>query len=285
MGVMRTGALALLVAAAPGCFWATTKHEGEVMQEQIKNLDTRLKGQEDVLGGRVKQLDDSIDKATKILARNNADMGARVDGFSDDIAKFAGKLDTLQRTVDAARTELAQVRQDQQSLATRMDNIERQLGIQPAQPGQTGQPVQPATLPANVDKKVLFDGAYQKLQAGNFDDARKEFRLYVQAFPQDDKADDAAFYVGESFFRQKDFEKAIAEYQRVIDTWPKGDMVDDAFLQAGLAAIEKGWCVDAGAYLGELLRRYPTSPLAKTARTKLEYVKKNAKNTKVCKAT
>ncbi len=277
MGVIQRAVCLVVLAAAPGCFWATTKHEGEVMQEQIKNLDTRLKSQEEALGGRVKQLDESIDKATKMLARNSADLGTRVDGFSDELAQFAGKMDTLQRTIDAARTEIAQIKADQQSLGQRMDNIEKQLGIVPGQPGG-GQP----QLPAGVDKATLFDGAYKKFQAGQYDDARREFRLYVQAFPQDDKADDAAFYVGESFFKQKDYEKAIAEYQKVIDTWPKGDMADDSFLQAGLAALEKGWCVDAGAYLGELVRRYPTSPLAKTAKTKLDYVKKNAKNKKVC---
>jgi tol-pal system protein YbgF len=272
MGVTRVFAL----LALSGCFWVTTKHDGEVMQQQIKNLDGRLATQEQTLGGRVKQLDDSIDKATKMLARSGADLGSRVDGFSDELAQFAGRLEMLQRSIDAARTELAQVKQDQQSLATRMDSIERQLGITPGQP--TSQPV------VTVDKKVLFDGAYQKLQGGKFEDARKEFRLYVQAFPQDDKADDAAFYVGETFFRQKDYEKAIAEYQRVIDTWPKGDMADDAFLQAGLAAIEKGWCVDAGAYLGELIHKFPQSPLVKTAKSKLDYIKKNAKNAKVCKS-
>lgn len=277
MGVTSRLACLVVLAAAPGCFWATTKHEGEVMQEQIKNLDTRLKSQEEALGGRVKQLDESIDKATKMLARNSADLGTRVDGFSDELAQFAGKMDTLQRTIDAARTEIAQIKADQQNLGQRMDSIEKQLGIVPGQPGG-GQP----QLPAGVDKATLFDGAFKKFQAGQYDDARREFRLYVQAFPQDDKADDAAFYIGESFFKQKDYEKAIAEYQKVIDTWPKGDMADDAFLQAGLAALEKGWCVDAGAYLGELVRRYPTSPLAKTAKTKLDYVKKNAKNKKVC---
>jgi tol-pal system protein YbgF len=282
MGVIRRSAgIApfLLVAgvSGPGCFWATTKHEGEVMQEQIKNVDTRLKQQEEALGGRVKQLDESIDKATKMLARNSADLGTRVDGFSDEIAKFSGRLDLLQRTIDAARTEVAQIKADQQTLGTRMDSIEKQLGIQPGGAG-TG----PTSLPAGVDKQTVFDGAYQKLQAGQFDDARREFRLYVQAFPQDDKADDAEFYIGEAFFRQKDYEKAIAEYQKVIDTYPKGDMADDAFLQAGTAALQKGWCVDAGAYFGELVRRYPTSTLTKTGRTKLEYVKKNAKNKKVC---
>src|SRR5215470_266224 len=142
MGVMKQRAWLFLLAAAPGCFWATTKHEGEVMQEQIKSLDTRLKSQEEALGGRVKQLDDSIDKATKMLARNSADLGTRVDGFSDELAKIAGRIDTLQRTIDAARTEVAQVKADQQTLAGRMDNIEKQLGITPGGGGGG-----PASLP------------------------------------------------------------------------------------------------------------------------------------------
>lgn len=266
------------VVLSSGCFWATTKHEGEVMQGQIAALDKRVATQEETLSGRVKQLDDSIDQATKMLARNGADIGTKVDGFSDELARFAGRLEMLQRTIDAARSELAQVKQDQTSLSGRLESIEKQLGIVPGQPGEPSTPV-------TVDKTALFDGALQKLQNGKFADARREFRLFVQAFGQDEKADDAAFYVGETFFREKDYEKAIAEYQRVIDTWPKGDMADDAFQQAGLAALEGKLCLEAGAYLGELIRRFPSSPLIKTARAKFDFVKKNAKNPKVCKSS
>jgi hypothetical protein len=54
MGVIRRCAhIIVFCGLAPGCFWATTKHEGEVMQEQIKNLDGRLKGQEEALGALI----------------------------------------------------------------------------------------------------------------------------------------------------------------------------------------------------------------------------------------
>jgi TolA-binding protein len=275
MGV-RAIILGALLALAPGCFWATTKHEGRVMREQIKNVDERLAHQEKILEGRVEKLDESIAKATKMIALNSADLGTQVDSFSQEMAVFAGRLETVQRTFDAARSELAQVKTQQADLMARLESIERQLGIRPGVPGEA--------VPATIDKNVLFDGALAKLQAGQHADARRELRLFVQAFPQDPRAERAAFHVGESFYKEKDYEKAIAEFQRVVDTYPKGEMADDAWFYAGTAALDAKLCIEAGAYLGELIRLHPSSPFVRQARQKLDHARKNAKNSKICKS-
>ncbi len=276
MGINPNALAAIALVLAPGCFWATTKHEGDVMRAQIKNIDGRLANQEKVLEGRVKQLDESIDKATKILARNSADLGTQVDTFAQELAQVHGDLSTATRNLEAARTELAQVKAQQADITTRLENIERQLGIRPGGAGQ------PTSMPV-VDKDTVYAGALAKMQAGQYADARRELRLFVQAFPQDERAAKAAYAIGDTFVKEKDYEKAIAEYQRVVDNYPKSDMVDDAFLAAGQAALDGKLCVEAGAYFGELLRRFPSSPLARTAKQKLDYVKKNSKNPKVCK--
>ena len=275
MGVRFTVLVASLVFA-PGCFWATTKHEGNVMREQIKNIDTRLKTQEGILEGRVKQLDESIDKATKMLARNSADLGTQVDNFSAEIAQFAGRLEALTRTLEATRAELAEVKKTQVDLVARMDNIERGLGIKPGVPG-----AQPTAAP--VDRDALYASVATKMQAGQYADARNAARIFLQAFPDDARAANANMLVGETFAKEKDYAKAIAEYQKVVDGFPKSDVVDDAFLAAGQAALDGKLCLEANAYFGELIRRFPSSPLARTAKSKLSYVKKNAKNEKVCK--
>jgi TolA-binding protein len=265
--------LVATLVLAPGCFWATTKHEGNVMREQIKNVDTRLKTQENILEGRVKQLDESIDKATKMLARNSADLGTQVDTFSTEMAQFAGRLESLSRTVEAARAELAQVKQTQTDINTRLENLERQLGIRPGE--------QPTTMP--IDRETVYAGAVAKMQAGEYPEARRQARLFVQAFPDDPRAPNAAMLVGESFAKEKDYAHAIAEYQRVVDGFAKSDVVDDAFLAAGQAALDAKLCIEAGAYFGELIRQFPKSPLARTAKSKLDYVKKSSRNKKVCK--
>jgi tol-pal system protein YbgF len=278
--------LALVAAAAPGCFWVTTKDEGDRMRKQLKDLDVRVSKTEQSLDQRVKTLDESIDKATKILARNSADLGTQVDKFSQDLATTSGQIEMMQRTVDALRASNAQTEQMRAdaetraaALATRVDALEKALGVKPGPGAGTG----PTTAQPTIDKNQLFDQANQKLQQGQYAEARRLFRLFVQNFPQDDRADNALYFVGQSFLKEKDYEHAIAEFQRVIDTYPNGDMADDAYSEAGTAAAAEQECRAAAAYWGELVKKFPKSPFAKPATQKLDYLRKHAKDPKVCK--
>jgi tol-pal system protein YbgF len=269
---MAVRALLLLIAAAPGCFWATTKSEGETMRTQIKDLDGRVAKEEQSIDTRVKTLDESIEKATKLLARNSADLGAQVDKFSEEIANATGQLDIMKRTVEALRAQNEQLMQQHAAdeaaiaaLTARVDTIEKK----------------PTTPP--LDKGQLYDQAMQKLQATQWAEARRLFRQYVQQWPQDDKADDAQYHVGETFYKEKDYDHAIAEFQKVIDVWPKGDMADDAYLGAANAAIDEQECRVAKVYLTELLKHFPDTSFKKTAQQKLDLITKKAKDPKVCK--
>jgi tol-pal system protein YbgF len=267
-------ALILLMAAcAPGCFWATTKSEGETMAAQIKDLDGRVAKEEQSIDQRVKTLDESIDKATKLLARNSADLGTQVDKFSEELAAALGQIDIMKRTVEALRGQNEQLLQQKAAdeaaiaaLTARVDAIEKK-----------------PSGPPPLDKGQLYEMAMQNLQANHFADARKLFRQYVLTYPQDDKADDAQYHVGESFYKEKDYDHAIAEFQKVIDLWPKGDMADDAYLAAGNAALDEQECRVAKVYLTELLKHFPDTPFKKTAQQKLDLITKKVKDPKVCK--
>jgi TolA-binding protein len=68
-----------------------------------------------------------------------------------------------------------------------------------------------ATAPHPVaDKDAMWSEAQKKLTAGQYGDARKDLRAFIQKFAQDAKADDAQFAIGESFFKEKDYAAAIA---------------------------------------------------------------------------
>lgn len=277
VGTRAVVALALLLAA-PGCFWLTTKGEGSALRKDVTDLKGRVSKQEESVDTKVKQLDDSLEKATALLKRNSADVGAEVEALSKEMAALTGSIEGFRRDIEELRAQVAaltatnaQIRADyEQRLAAAEARVEAL---------EKGAKVVTPTAP---DKDTLYANATTKLQAGQLTDARKDFRDYVKKYPQDAKADDAQYWVAESFYREKQYEKAIAEFQKVIDAYPDADMADDAFLQAGTAAADMKWCVDANAYFGELVRRYPKSTLVKTAKQKLEHLKKNAKNKDVC---
>jgi TolA-binding protein len=258
----------------PGCFWTTTKHEGDLLRTDIADLKGRVSKQEATVDAKVAKLDESLAKATTVLQRNSADVGADVEKMSAELATLSGLINDLRRENDQLKLELAKERAEGSekvlALTARLDALDKG-GVKP---------VVPAT--GTLDKDPLWDGAVKKLAGTDVEGGRKDLRQYVSRFPQDMRADDAEFKIGESYQKEKAYEKAIESYQRVIDNYPMGDMVDDAFYAAGLAALEMKWCIDARAYFGELVRRYPQSPHIKNAKLKLDFIVKNAQNKKVC---
>lgn len=279
MAVMTRAALLLLLL--PGCFWVTTKSEGEGLRKDVRDLQGRIAKQEENVDAKVKQLDESLEKATALLKRNSADVGLQVDQLTKDaevsrqaLDEMRAQMADMKAAVEQSRSESQKARMEAEQRAAvaeaRLDALEKGAKTKPPDPPK-------------ADKEAMWTSAKGRFDAGQLTDARTELRAYLKAFPKDDRADDAQFYIGETFFKEKQFEKAIAEYQKVIENYADtADFVDDAFYAAGLASIELKWCVDAGAYLGELLKRYPKSTLAKPAKTKADFVKKNAKNKSVC---
>jgi TolA-binding protein len=258
----------LVLAAAllcPGCFWFTTKHEGKELRRDVGDLQTRVSKQEQSVDAKVKQLDESLAKATKVLAVNSADLGAEVQKMSAEVAALTGQIENLRREVDGLQKDVGTLRSDSQTMIARIDAIEKK-----------------ATSGAPADKDGLWASAQQKLQERQYEPARRELRVYVQRYPQDAKADDAQFAIGDSYLKEKQYENAIREFQRVIDSYASSELADDAFYAAGNAAADMKWCTDARAYLGALQQRHPKSPFNKEAKKKLDYLKKQAKNKSVC---
>ncbi len=277
MAAVKLIAVAALLAA-PGCFWVTTKDEGNRLRADVTQLQGHVAKQQEDVDSRVKKLDDELEKATQVMKRNGADVGAEVEALGKDMASVNGGIDTLKQQMDEVRRQLAEMKAANDKLRADLSTAEAR--IETLEKDKKA----PVVVEKPVDKDTLFDGATGKLQNAQYDDARKDFRDFVKKFPNDEKADNAQYWIGETFFKQKEYEKAIAEFQKVIDNYPNGDMADDAFLEAGNAAVELKWCVDANAYFGELVNRFPKSPLAKQAKSRLDYLKKNAKKKDVCQA-
>jgi TolA-binding protein len=286
VGVRLAILLALLVG--PGCFWATTKDEGNTIRKDIAKLDQRVAKQEESIDQRVAQLDESLEKATKLLARNSADLGTDVDSLRDEQGKVNGKIEEQNREIGALRAELESLKAENARLRAdydvRLASAEARLaaldgGKAPVVAGG-GQVTQPAQPGLSADQ--LYARAGRSLGSGQVSDARRDYLDFIKRFPNDGRADEAQLGLGDSYVKEKAYEKAIGEYQKVIDVYPTGDSADDALYRAGEAALSMKWCVDARAYFGVLVQKHPKSTLVKNAKAKLEYIKKNAGKKAVC---
>jgi tol-pal system protein YbgF len=278
--------LAAVLALAPGCFWFTTKDEGNKLGSRVGSLEDRMTKNEQALGEKLTQLDESLEKATKLLTRNSADIGAEVEKLGIEMGTLTGEIEDLKRQVTALRAQVQGLKEENAALRADFDKrladyeqriafLEKKAGIKRGPGGEVTE---------ELDKDALYKRAQASLAAGQLSDARKDFREFVKRFPQEPRAADAQLAIATTFVKEKAYDKALGEFQRVIDAYPDSEAVDDALWGAGQAAEALKWCLDARAYYGLLVQKFPKSPHAKDAQKKLEYLKKNAKKKDVCQS-
>ena len=91
----------------------------------------------------------------------------------------------------------------------------------------------------------------------------------LRRFPTSRFADDAQYWIGETYYREKRYDKAILEYDKVVINYSKGDKVSAALLKQGLAFLALGDKASARQLMNQVISEYPDSEEAKTARSRL----------------
>jgi TolA-binding protein len=103
---------------------------------------------------------------------------------------------------------------------------------------------------------------------------RGQNALALVAFPEvrdcgkpcTELSDNAQFWIGETYYQKKDFEKAITKY-------PEGDKVSAALFKQALAFNELGDKSSARNLLRRVMERYPQSDQADMAKKRLKALK------------
>lgn len=264
---VRAVAIAALLAFAPGCFAFTTKSEGNKLKKQVTDIDDRLKANEGSLQAKLAELEEVLGKATKLLQRNSANLGADVKALSEDNAKLTGMVADAKRMVGDLRGELAGFEERMNELDSRLKSLEDK-----------------ANQPPPKSAADTYSDAKGALNAGKYTDARVGFSTFVRKWPGHELADDAMYYWGEAHYKDGNYEKAIAVFQKTFEEYQDSEWADDAMFKAGEAAEKLKWCTDALAYYSVLQQRHPKSPLKKKAAARVKSLKRDRKNKKKCQS-
>ena len=119
----------------------------------------------------------------------------------------------------------------------------------------------------------LYKDAYESYQKGDNEGARRKFEAFLKQYPNTDLSDNAQFWIGETYFAKRDYERAILEYEKVIAKYPEGDKVPAAMLKQALAFLELGDKPNGRNLLKRVIERYPHSEQAELAKKRLEAIK------------
>jgi TolA-binding protein len=257
--------LSALAAPLAGCM---SSGEGEKMQAEITDLRARLDDidkRDKEYKEQVVRLKKVLDEATGLLTRNSADVGAKAAKAEQDIAALQGRLEEMTHAQEVQARQLAD---ENNRLETRLAGLE-----------QTQTRIVDKVAPVMPDDKdQLWTQAGARLSAGQRDEGRRFYRVFIQRFPADPRAPQAYLSIGMSFVQESKYPNAAAEFQKVLDTFPKAPEVPEAMWQLSRAFVELHFCTDARSLLGDLMKRYPKAARAADAKSELKAIAKLPKS-------
>jgi tol-pal system protein YbgF len=142
----------------------------------------------------------------------------------------------------------------------------------PAPPTPATPTPNPATGPekSGVPSDLVgstYDSAMRQLSNGDHDEAIQSFRNFLHENGASPYADDAQFWIGESYFRKGQYHRAIIELNQVSINYGSGDRAPAALLRQAEAFRIVGDRVDARLSLQKIINRYPgTGEAAKASK-------------------
>jgi TolA-binding protein len=245
-----------------------TTSEGEKMQKDIADLRSRL----DQIDKRDKeykeqviQLREVLGKATALLTRNSADVGAKAAKAEQDIASIRGRIEEINHGIEQ---QGRQATEERSRFETRLAALE-----------QTQTKIVDKVAPNMPDdKEQLWTQAAQRLSSGQRDDGRRFYRVFIQRFPQDPRASQAYMAIGVSFMQEGKLPNAVQEFQKILNSYGSSPEVPEATWQLARAYVQLSYCNDARTLLNDLIKRYPKSPRVADAKGELKSIAKIPKS-------
>jgi len=233
-----------------------------------------------VVGGfndNINRLSGTMSSLQKSVQDVQANSGARLDTMSTQVQGLSDNLEEIKSRLGKLNQQLVDLQNSVQSLDAKISSG----GAAPATGGATTTPtagnVPPSTSPTLVapsgpapSADMLYSNGLKDIQSGKYDLARSEFQDYLKYYGKTDLASNAQFYIGEIYYRQKNYQEAITEYDKVINNYPKSFKLAPARLHRATAMIALGQKSSGIRELREITKLFPGSEEDRYARAQLK---------------
>jgi tol-pal system protein YbgF len=266
----------LLVLAAGGC---ATKGEMLAARQDIEELKTRLLITEKNIKTVKEEAKENIEKSSlealknlETLRKGTADMQANLEAMRLDVHVMTGKIEDVGLAAKKPFDDISLLKEDTSktvlSMEERLKNLELGLNESNAKIAAISKSLEAPPTPENIYKQ-----AQDALKAGDTQKARGLFARFIEEFPTNKLPPHARYWIGETWYLEKNFEQAVLEYQRVIIEYPGKEKVPAAMLKQAMSFGELGDAKSEKFLLKELIEKFPKSEEVSMARDLLGRIK------------
>jgi len=234
------------------------------LRAENQKLKTDLFLQLENVQSEIRALSTSVDEYKELLKRPSKEM----DRFKEEME---GRLRVLE---ERRKTQEEKVKEIE----------DRLKGLDGKTAGSISKPMESERLASTKEIPIelkgistgmgdLYKDAYETLHKGDLEGARRKFEAFLKQYPNTQLSDNAQFWIGETYYLKKDFERAILEYEKAIVKYPEGDKIPAALFKQALAFLELGDKANSRNLLKRVIEKYPHSDQAELAKKKLETIK------------
>ena len=197
---------------------------------------------------------------------------------NDSLVQLVARVDALSADVDALRGQIESNSFDADKMAERQRNLYADLDarLQALENAGRSNVMQGGTLPPgelplpNGSDRENYQAAFELLKEGRYDQSAKAFQQFLVAYPDSELADNAQYWLAESYYVSQRFNEALPIFNTVISDFPQSRKVPDALLKIGYCNFElKRWDA-AEAALSRVVADYPETTAARLASKRLE---------------
>lgn len=259
MPVRRLFALsAFCVFAVSGCQTTGTPIGG---QTELSPEERRLQAIEDAVAELGRRMDGSQSASSDLIR------------LQDEVRGLRGDVEKLRYDVDSHDRNSRQLFAD---LDQRVAALE---GTSPPVVGTAGNGAIPGTLTANTadrpkvaspEEEAAYLNTFDQLKNGKYDEAIRGFRGMLDKWPQGRYADNAWYWMGESYYVKRDYNASLSSFQSLIEKFPSSPKLADGLYKMGLCQIELGRKDQARSALQRIVNDFPRTNAANLARQKLQ---------------
>ncbi len=219
------------------------------------------------------------------LRKSDADLQANLDSLKADLQATTGKFEDNGLALKKATEEATRAREDAErriaSLEDRIVKIQvaldelnkrtKDLANQTSTLATAAQQAQNQVKPENIE--TSYQKGLELFKTGDMPGTRTAMTKFIEANPNHELVPNARYWVGETYYNEKNYEQAILEFQEVVKQFPKKEKAPAAMLKQALSfkALKD---LKSAQYLLKLLSSdYPKSDEARKAKVLMKEFK------------
>jgi tol-pal system protein YbgF len=240
-----------------------------MLQEQSQQLAIALAALNDSLKALNTRLDKSDESTRKGLADQRLvveNMGADLRVIRERTDETNVRINTLSQEMEALRGSLASMAASAQAAPS----VPSDPNAPPVDPGVASAP--PASSTIGLSPTRMYETAMADYASGQWSLAITGFDQFLKAFPKSELADDAQYFIGETYYASGKYPEAIAALNQVIQGYPQSNQTAQAYFRRG-SAQERMKDLEAARSSWEfVIGKYPESDAARLAKQNLDRI-------------